>query len=365
MTKIIVISAINIIEGGALTVLRDCLCATKAHCGEDWKIVALVNNKNLVSIPGVEFVEYPRAKESWFIRLYYEWVHFYFLSRNIKPDLWFSLHDITPWVMARRRVVYCHNPSPFYKINLREAWLEPKFLLFNLFYRYLYKIQINKNDYVIVQQEWLRREFVQLFGINNIIVAYPYTQHNNPPAKLDDCSIDQYKFLYPTFPRVFKNLEVICEAASILGKNALLSFNVSLTINGQENRYASWLVNKYSSVPGLLFIGRLDRSQMMKEYRQCDCVIFPSRLETWGLPLTEAKELGKTIIASDMPYAHETVGNYHSAFFFNPLSASELAGIMAKNISENPVLSPASHPLPGQPFAPDWATLVSLIVQDL
>ena len=133
----LVISAINLTEGGPLTVLNDCVAAAIELLEEHWDVVVLVNDRALVKMPGATIIEFPHSKHYWLLRLYYEWWHFRSLSKKLKPDLWLSLHDITPWVQARRQAVYCHNPAPFYQMTIREAWLEPKFLLFNLFYRYL------------------------------------------------------------------------------------------------------------------------------------------------------------------------------------------------------------------------------------
>ncbi len=50
-------------------------------------------------------------------------------------------------------------------------------------------------------------------------------------------------------------------------------------------------------------------------YNISDIVCFPSRLETWGLPLSEAKERGKWVLASDFPFTRETLGSYEKKAF--------------------------------------------------
>ena len=40
----------------------------------------------------------------------------------------------------------------------------------------MYKINIKSNNYVIVQQEWIRKKFEETFGINNVIVALPVSE---------------------------------------------------------------------------------------------------------------------------------------------------------------------------------------------
>ena len=69
----------------------------------------------------------------------------HFLSKRMRPYLWLSLHDITPNVSAERLAVYCHNPSPFYKVRNDELFLDKKFTLFTWFYKYLSQVLINHN----------------------------------------------------------------------------------------------------------------------------------------------------------------------------------------------------------------------------
>lgn len=295
--------------------LRDCVASAVELLGEHWDVVVLLHDRTLIKTPGVTLIEFPRSKRSWMLRLYYEWWHFRSLSKKLKPDLWLSLHDITPWVQARRQVVYCHNPAPFYQISVREAWMSPKFLLFNLFYRYLYGMGIRRNRYVIVQQEWLRQEFMRLFAVGDVIVAYPVASNRHEPQPKLKESQNLFVFIYPALPRVFKNIKLVCEAVRRLGKVGGPEFEMRLTIDGGENRYAAALVKRYANVPGISFIGRQPYAAMAKQYDECDCLIFPSRSETWGLPISEAKALCKPILAADLPYAHETVSNYDKVCF--------------------------------------------------
>ena len=53
-------------------------------------------------------------------------------------------------------------------------------------------------------------------------------------------------------------------------------------------------------------------------------MIFPSKLETWGLPISNSN-YNKPILAADLPYAHETIGNYDKVNFFNPDDVNKLA----------------------------------------
>lgn len=357
--KLVVISAVNLVEGGTLTVLRENLASAIQTLPLNWEIVALVHDRSLVNLPRVRQIEIPDAKRSWWRRLYWEWFGFQRLSRQLQPDLWLSLHDITPRVHAKRQAVYCHNSAPFYRMTLRESMLEPKLLLFNLFYAQLYRTFIKRNHYVIVQQEWLRQEFLRRFGPLSMVVAHPSIDTAPPHGKLSTAS--PYIFFYPSLPRVFKNLEVLCEAAQLLHQRGIIDFEIRLTVDGSENRYARFLKKRYSSTYGIRFMGKQDRSQMATNYREASALIFPSRLETWGLPITEAKQYGLPMLVANMAYARETVGSYDLVSFFDPDNEDQLASLMESMIRG------AWHPqgntqqLPIQPFAATWCELWQLL----
>jgi glycosyltransferase involved in cell wall biosynthesis len=270
---------------------------------------------------------------------------------------------MTPCVSATRQAVYCHNPSPFYRIGLREALQEPKFFLFNQFYTLLYRILIHRNHSVIVQQDWLRDEFTRRMGKLPLVVAYP--------SLLDDIKASDptpgpiFVFIYPALPRVFKNIETLCKAAQILITREVIGFEVRLTLDGTENRYARWLLRKFGTTKQIKFIGRQTKSKMADQYREASAVVFSSKLETWGLPITEGKALKRPLLVADLPYAKVTVGNYDLVSFFPAESAEALADLMQSMVEKT--WQPTGNHLadPVAPFAPDWASLWGILTDGL
>lgn len=340
MKKKIVVSAINIFEGGPLTILYECLLYLSNNTSKEYEIIAFVYDKSLLSINNITFIEVPQSRKNYIFRLYYEYVWFYFQSKRLKPFLWLSLHDITPNVIADKRVVYCHNPSPFFKISFDQIYKEPKLGFFSIFYSLIYKINLNKNSHIIVQQKWIRDIFKKKFQTKSYILVSPPEVNVQDFSKNlpNDHSLNELVpfFFYPAFPRVFKNFEIICEAAIEL-KKINSNFNVYLTISGNENRYSKWLFSKYGKVENIKFIGKQDKENVFKLYKKCIGLIFPSKLETWGLPITEAKYFCKPIILADLPYSHETVGSYNKVVFFNPNNSLELFGIMNNILSRKQI----------------------------
>lgn len=360
--KTAVISAVNFTEGGPLTVLRECLASAIESLPQEWDVVALVHSSSLLNLPRVRVIEIPDAKRAWWRRLRWEWMGFNRLSRELRPDLWLSLHDITPRVQAIRQAVYCHNPAPFYSPSPREMLLEPKLVLFRLFYAHLYRLLIGRNTHVIVQQQWLRDEFHRRFGSGlPVVVAHPSPDIAPMHGRITTGT--PFVFLYPALPRVFKNLQVLGEAARLLRARGVDGFEIRLTIDGTENRYAHWLKARFGNAPEVIFLGRQTHPQMSTHYAQAHALLFPSKLETWGLPITEAKQRGLPMLVADAAYARETVGAYDRVDFFAPDDAVGLATLMQAMIEGR--WQPAGNAAMAQPapFAESWAALWELLTE--
>lgn len=362
--KTIVISGINLIEGGTLSIIKDCLQNIDKLLTSKYKIIALIHNKNLFSDLNlsnkIEFIEFKDSKSSWFKRCYYEYFYFKKLSKKLKPYLWLSLHDITPNVESENLAVYCHNPTPFYNMKFKEIKYDKKVFLFSKFYKYLYKVNIKKNNYVIVQQNWIKKEFKKMYGIKNIIVAPPENKYS---VKIEK-EIENNSFFYPSFPRIFKNFEIICQAVELLEKENINNFKVYLTIAGSENLYSKEIVERSKNLKCIKFLGLISREKVFEYYSKVECLIFPSKLETWGLPISEFKQFNKPIILSELPYAHETVGDFDKCLFFNPNSAEELKNQMLKILNKENKFNENKKEINKELYAENWKELFKILLKN-
>jgi glycosyltransferase involved in cell wall biosynthesis len=360
MKKKIVISAINSFGGGVLSVVQDCLQEMIKIYGDKIEIIALVYDKSLIGIEGVTYLEFPKARSKWVERLYLEYVYFYQFSKKVKPDIWLSLADVTPRVEAPIRAVYCHNLAPFYKTTWKDTKFDPVLAIYHYIFKYIYRANIKKNKYVIVQQQWLRNEFERMFKIKNVLVAYPnvHIPKNYPliEQKTPDTK-QRHVFFYPSIPRVFKNFEIIAEAAELLIEKGITNFEIVFTFNGTENSYAKSIYKKYSKLNQLTFSGELNRKQVFEYYQQADAIIFASKTETWGMGISEGIIFKKPILAIDLPYARETAGDYSKITFFEPNAPESLAIFMSQLIHNQLIYGKNKAVNPPAPFAKNWQEL--------
>ncbi len=229
-------------------------------------------------------------------------------------------------------------------------------------------MNISRNTYVIVQQDWIRNKISDLckIPIQKIIVSYPEFDINSTEDY--DGKYKKNQFFYNAFPREFKNFEVICEATNILSSEYFekSDFDVFLTIDGSENNYSKNIVEKYKANSHLHFIGLISREQCEEYYRNSETLIFPSLLETWGLPISEFKLYKKKMIMADLPYAHEAANGAEKGCFFNPYKPEQLAKIMKSIIIEKDedLFNKVPKLIICQPFYTTWTSLYKKIITD-
>lgn len=373
-TKLIVVSAVNLRKGGTLTVLRSCLEYLSELSKRGCRVVAIVHKKELCFFSGIEYIELPKVAMSWCRRLWCEYVTMRGLSRDLAPvTLWLSLHDTSPRVEARRQAVYCQTSFPFYKWKMRDFLMDYKIPLFALLTKYAYKINVRSNDYLIVQQSWLAQGLGKMLGVDRskFIIAPPQSR---PFASLSDgnaCPNADFGASVPTFlfvstPDCHKNFELLCESARLL-ENEIGEgrFKVVLTVKGDENRYAKWLHNHWGGVKSIEFAGLMTRERLCGVYQSSDCLVFPSKVETWGLPISEYMSFSKSkpMMLADLPYAHETASGADKVCFFNPDCASGLKDRMLSFLNgKDGIFSPVPANADGTSYCLSWEALFAKLL---
>ena len=333
------------VEGGIFTILDNCLQEIqKYNCDNKYDIIALVNNKAKFNYPEITFYEFPKSKKYWHFRLYYEYFYFRKLSKKWNPYIWFSLHDMTPNVVCEKQFVYCHNPNMFYKPSIKEWFLDYKMGIFGIFYKYLFQINIHKNTNVFVQQHWIKEIFEKKFSIKKIVISKPTFSEelHAETIKLDG---SKTHFFYPSGPKYYKNYELIFSAVELLSDEIRNKIQIHFTnFKDSKIKYAKEILRKHNLKKEYVFLPSLTRKELLNYYNSIDCLLFPSKLETWGLPISEAKAYKKPMLVANLPYAKETVGDYENVSFFDVENAQQLANLITNFVCKRIIFEGNIYP---------------------
>jgi glycosyltransferase involved in cell wall biosynthesis len=353
------------VEGGIFTILHNALQELSKYIeNEKVEVVALVHDASKFQFSNIKIIEVPLSKKSWWFRLYYEYFYFKKLSKKLQPDIWFSLHDTTPNVIAKKQFVYCHHPTTLFKPTWKDWKFDYKIGVFSLFYDFLFKINMSKNHTVFVQQHWIKEVFKKRFNITNLKVAIP--------EYVEEITFEKYNFetnkihfFYPSFPRSYKNHEVILEAIKLLPKNISEKTQFHFTtIKDNKEKYAQYLIKNYSSLENVQFYGKVKRKQLLSMYNGMNCLLFPSKIETWGLPISEAKAYDKPMFLANLAYAKEACGVYEKVTFFDENSASNLAKLITEFVEGNHIFQGNASPFDTSKDLHNWKEVFQYILTD-
>lgn len=353
------------VEGGIFTILHNVLQElSEYNKNKEIQVIALVHDASKFNFPNIQLIEIPHSKKSWLYRLYYEYFYFKKLSKKLQPDVWFSLHDTTPRVITKKQFVYCHHPTTFFKPTWKDWKFNYKIGVFSLLYDSLFKLNITKNHTVFVQQHWIKDVFEKRFKISNVKVAIPEYVEEISNEKYN-FETNKIHFFYPSFPRSFKNHEIILEAIKLLPKNISdkTQFHFT-TIKNSKEKYAEFLIQEYGFLKNVHFYGKVKRNQLLSMYNEMDCLLFPSKVETWGLPISEAKAYKKPMFLANLPYAKEACGNYEKVSFFDENNASELAKLITEFVEENHTFQRNTITFDTSNDLHNWKELFDYILKD-
>ena len=120
-----------------------------------------------------------------------------------------------------------------------------------------------------------------------------------------------------------KNLEILLELGSVLKKEkSNICFIITLNQSKISQRFITAIENK--GLEGIIInVGRVERSETYELYQASDALFFPSLIESFGIPLVEAMEVGIPIYTSDRDFAHTVCGDY--ATYFDPLDVEDIS----------------------------------------
>ncbi len=315
---------------GALTILKQFHNEVISNKDESHVWYFVVSTDELEETDNIKVIRVPWVKKSWLHRLWYDKFCAKKLVQQYEIDLVFSMQNMPIDGTNCCQVVYLHQPlqfSPvkysFWKKEERVYWIRQN-IICNIM-----KNSLKKADSIIVQTEWMKEathRWLQDFDKSIQVIA--------PEIKMISCcklDIDRESglFIYPAGGGLHKNHKLIMESSEILKKKGI-SHRVLFTMNANESAYANKLHSEATKKGlNIEFVGFLTSEMVMRLYKKAT-LIFPSYLETFGLPLLEAKKSGDIILCSNLPYAQEIVGGYKNAYFFDSNNAQQLATYMEK-----------------------------------
>lgn len=248
------------------------------------------------------------------------------LLRDLNIDAIFNLGDIvipttTPQLYLFDWPYAVYPDSSVWETMDKKSYWERKIKLL------FFKKYIRYATMIVAQTLTMKNKLESIYDLKCIeVIPNAVSLDNISSGELLDFSLptDRIKLLYLTYYYSHKNLEVFLPLAKKI-KELALPYCIITTIEPAQHRKAAQFLDalkKEHLDDIILNLGPVDMKKVASLYSQCNALLMPSLLETYGLPYVEAMHHQKTVLTSDMDFARDVCGG--AAFYFNPLEPDSI-----------------------------------------
>ena len=323
MTQILV-AASALRTSGALTIYKqflDHLMGVVSIPGwecVEWTVV-VDDDMPVAELPHVEFVRLSTRR--WIDRLRFDYRG---LSHVVsKPDLVISLQNTgIPFYAGIPQIVYYHQSLPFFARRWNPMKAEERTLWC---YKHVYPLFVQRSltqlTDVVVQIPSVASAFAQRYRVphDRLHIFFPDVEDvdsgNVKPMPLDEGLV---YFIYPAAPLKYKEHQTLVQALRLVAqRDPMMVCRIRILFTFATGA-APWLEQSIAQ-SGLqqqfVLLGVLQHDQLLRYYKSAAALLFPSTIETLGLPMLEAAAFGLPVLASDTGFGHDVIGDYGGSQF--------------------------------------------------
>lgn len=312
-------------ESGALAILNDLYNQIRAYEDKSVKWVMIVSTPEYRQTENIIVERYPWVKKSWGHRYYFDTVTARGILKKYHPDQVFSLQN--------KGIPFYHGPQMVYlhlafiltehrfdiRVDGKKLWLYQNVISKSIFR------SLRKVDTTIVQTHWMKDALIAKAGVSEdrIVIQQPDISSNGI-GQYEDTPENRKRFFYPATAFTYKNHMTLLKALKYAQDKGLQEYELFLTIKPDENGYTQQLW-EYTQKHGLnvVFGGPIPREKVFEMYTK-SILVFPSYVESFGLPLLEARMTGSPIVTADCPFSREILDGYDKAVFFSEMNYEEM-----------------------------------------
>jgi len=305
----LVIYAHNIHQGGGKTLLAGVL-----ECLQGRRAIAYVDARLSCDIKGQD-PKLVRIPPTFFSRLGAE-----FRLRNslLPTDTLLCLGNLPP-LLARhpRTVLFLQNRFLFGKRNLSAFPPKTRFRI--VVERLWLKWLLPSVEHVFVQTRTMKEEFERETGRHARI--FPFMKFS-PDIQHQSTSVGpMHDFVYVASGDPHKNHRNLIEAWKILAEQKLKP-SLALTIDEAKYRNLYRYLGRTIAEFGLDVANYGGDAAVAQLYQCSRALIYPATLESFGLPLFEAREFKLPVLASELDFVRDALDPVES---FDPNSPISIA----------------------------------------
>ena len=323
---VLYIYAPNIHVGGGKTLL-DALLFLKL---KNLKIIAVLDSRNIIKSENYNNFIYKYIKPTIYSRL--------------SAEFW-----LKKVVTKKDKVLFFGNMPPLFKSKGNAIlYIQNRFLIDNIYkLRYLNFMQIIRNlyermwlilffqnvNFILVQTKSMADTLKTsgLIGISNTqsILIEPFLPldgffcETDKKKNIEICYGEAYDFIYVASGNGHKNHINLIVAWCLLAAEGLFP-TLCLTIDERDSPFlVDYIKDKIiKNNLKITNLGLVPQKDICEIYKISKALIYPSKFESFGLPLIEATKAGIAILASELDYVRDIVDPVETFDPDSPISIS-------------------------------------------
>jgi glycosyltransferase involved in cell wall biosynthesis len=207
---------------------------------------------------------------------------------------------------------------------------------------------LRATNFFLLQTESVKRNFQAYFGLEDErILLLPYYQIESfQPLPLEK----KYDIIYVSLPNPHKNHETLFEALKLLAQAGVFpKLAVTIPAPKRPGDLNDRLLRQLAAIQReqaieVTNLGLVPFAELNPVYNQARALVFPSKTESFGLPLAEAARAGLAVIAPELDYVRDIIEPSET---FDANSAVSLARAIRRFL-DRPETKPARVVVPNE-----------------
>lgn len=243
-----------------------------------------------------------------------------FCFANVPPPIYLSATQVT--ILFHNALILRDNNA--YKLKERLQF----------FAKRIYIKIANRKEYQWVVQTQSTKALVEAkIGVQTVnLNVLPFFDVDF--FKLNTTILKENFFLYVADGVRQKNHIRLLEAVEILYEKYNIRLELHLTVFNTYPELIAKMVRMEYKGYKIVNHGWCNLEKVRELYQSCRYVVFPSLLESFGLPLVEAATSGADVITSDLPYVYDVI---RPSAVFDPYSAVNMADTICQMLGSEGV----------------------------
>lgn len=247
---------------------------------------------------------------------------------EVQPDLFWEVNNIIPVKLkgSFKTVVTIHDVLP-----MTHTWCYGR--VYKWYFMHSMKITLKQADGVIYDSQFSRDDAHRFFKRAALItdmIGYVVISDR----KSADKTTEGDYFLYVGNMEMRKGLDILLGGYSKYRENGGTKKLVLAGKMVDKDRLDQMICEVSSKAGGITYNNYVDEDKKNSLYSGCACFVFPSRAEGFGMPVLEAMQYGKPVIASDLKVFHEIAGDEPTYFELENISDEAACDRLAKAMAE-------------------------------